>query len=87
MLSVREGVYPGTFFCRNSRLPARMISDSLEVEKQSENETMKSVHARFEPGALKSLWKYSLSRPLDFTPRVRREQNISTYASVRVSVP
>ena len=35
--------------------PARMISDSLELETQRENESMKGVHARFEPGTLKSL--------------------------------
>ena len=35
-----------------------MISESLEVEKQSENETTEGVHARFEPDALKSLQKF-----------------------------
>ena len=37
-------------FRQNSRTPARMISDSLEVEK--ENEELKGAHARFEPGTL-----------------------------------
>ena len=31
---------------------ARMISDSLEVENQRENETTKARYARFEPGTL-----------------------------------
>ena len=55
--------------------PARMISDSFEVEKQRENETKNGAHARFEPGTSKSLQKLSFfpSRPLDFTPRVRQE--------------
>ena len=37
--------------------PARMISHSLEVEKQRGNETKKVAHARCEPGTLKSLLK------------------------------
>ena len=64
------------FFSFHSRPPARMISDSLEVEKQRENETKNGAHARFEPGTSKSLQKLTFcfpGRPLDFTPRVRRE--------------
>ena len=64
----------GVFFCKNSHLPARMISDSLEVQKTWETETQKGVHVRFEPGTLKSRQKLSFpARPLDLTPRVRRE--------------
>ena len=35
-------------FCKNSRPSARMISYSLEVEKQRRNETTKGVNMRFE---------------------------------------
>ena len=38
------------FFRKSSRPPARMISDSLEVGKQRQNESTKGEHARFEPG-------------------------------------
>ena len=54
----------------------RMISESFEVEKQTENETKKRVHLRFKLGTSKSPQKLSASfpaRPLDLTPWVRRE--------------
>ena len=46
---------------QNSRTPARMISGSLEVEKQREHEAYKDAHARFEPGSLKSPQKLCLA--------------------------
>ena len=51
-------------FFKNSRPPARMVSDSLEVEKQRETEAAKGNYARFEPGTLKSLHKLSFFPPL-----------------------
>ena len=61
-------------FCKNYRPHARMIMESLEVEKR--NETTKVAHVGFEPVILKSLQEFSLFFPAcssDFTPRVRRE--------------
>ena len=45
-------------FYKSSRTPARMISDSLEVENQMGTESTKAAHARFEPGPLKTLQKF-----------------------------
>ena len=55
--------------------PARMVSESLEIEKQRENETAEGTHARFGSESLKPLQKFSFfsARPLDFTSQVRRE--------------
>ena len=36
-----------SFFFKNSRAPARTISDSLEDQTQRENEAAKGTHARF----------------------------------------
>ena len=66
----------GFFFRKNSRPPRPYDIRQFEVEKQRENGAKKAVHARFEPGTLKSLGKLSFfppARPPDFTPRVRRE--------------
>ena len=53
--------------CKNSRPPARTISGSLEVEKQTENETTKRAHARFGPGTLISPQKFHFFyRPPDW---------------------
>ena len=70
----------GSRFSESSPPRARMISDSLEVKKQKEKVTTKGVHARFEPGTLKSLQIFSVlfpTRPLDFKPRVRHEKKSS----------
>ena len=49
---VKGAYFKAISFSKNSHFPARMISDSLEVEIQKENESTKGAHARFEPGAL-----------------------------------
>ena len=60
--------------CKSCRPPARVVSGSLENERQRENEPTKGAHVRFELGTLKSLQKVSLpDRPLDLTCWVRRE--------------
>ena len=48
-------------FCKSSRLPARMISDSLKAGKQRQSETTKGDNARFEANACKYLRKLSFS--------------------------
>ena len=42
----------GFLSCKNSRPSARMISDTLEVEKQRQNESTKGAQARFKLGTL-----------------------------------
>ena len=58
----------GLLFFENSGSPTRIFY-SLEVKKQSENDSTKGAHAIFEPGTFKSLRKSSPSRsyarPLD----------------------
>ena len=46
-------------FFKSSRPLARMISDSLEVEKQRGTETTRGAQAGFEPSTLKSVHKLS----------------------------
>ena len=63
-------------FFKNSRSAARMISDSLEVEKQRENESTTGAHTRCEPGTLKSLQKFSfLFRHVRLISHLEYEEN------------
>ena len=69
-------------FFKEFSSPFRMILDSLEIVKQRENEANKGAYARFEPGTLKSLQKFSFfpTQPLDSPPRVRREWQEKCFA-------
>ena len=60
---------------RKFRLSSCMNSDSSEFEKPSENISTKYNHVRFRLGTLEFLQelRFPPARPLEFTPRVRRE--------------
>ena len=62
-----------------------MISNRREVKKQKEDETNKSARTRFKRGTSRFPAEIEFlfpARPLDFTPRVRRERKEKTNSTL-----